>query len=157
VSALRRRELVAMAEPATCRCGSAAGLALALDELERRGWTVAAAVDDAGDLLAGQLSAAGAREVAAVAGRDGVRGLLARAPVGGGWALVAADGALVLLLTGRRGRVRRDLIERIRRERAAGSSHRAIASGLEHDGVPAPRGGPKWSHRTVAYLLERSA
>ncbi len=48
-----------------------------------------------------------------------------------------------------------DTIERIRRERRAGRSLAAIASGLNADSVPTARPGSRWWPSTVRYVLHR--
>jgi DNA invertase Pin-like site-specific DNA recombinase len=48
------------------------------------------------------------------------------------------------------------VITRIRRERARGRSLRAIADGLNADGVPTAQGGRAWYPGTVRYTLIRS-
>jgi hypothetical protein len=45
-----------------------------------------------------------------------------------------------------------DVVDRIRRERAAGRSLRAIASGLEADRVPTGQAGARWWPSTVRHL-----
>ncbi len=47
-------------------------------------------------------------------------------------------------------------IERIRRERAAGSSLAAIANGLNADRIPTAQGGRRWYPATVRYTLKRT-
>jgi DNA invertase Pin-like site-specific DNA recombinase len=47
-------------------------------------------------------------------------------------------------------------IERIRRERAAGTSLAAIANGLNADRVPTAQGGRRWYPATVRYTLKRA-
>jgi DNA invertase Pin-like site-specific DNA recombinase len=47
-------------------------------------------------------------------------------------------------------------IERIRRERAAGSSLAAIANGLNADHIPTAQGGRRWYPATVRYTLKRA-
>ena len=47
-------------------------------------------------------------------------------------------------------------IERIRRERAAGSSLAAIANGLDADRIPTAQGGRRWYPATVRYTLNRA-
>jgi len=47
-------------------------------------------------------------------------------------------------------------LERIRRERAAGSSLAAIANGLNADRVPTAQGGRRWYPATVRYTLTRA-
>jgi site-specific DNA recombinase len=49
------------------------------------------------------------------------------------------------------------VVERIRAERAAGRSMRAIAADLTADGIPTKRGHSSWSHSTVQRILERQA
>ena len=47
-------------------------------------------------------------------------------------------------------------IERIKRERAAGSSLAAIANGLTNDRIPTAQGGRRWYPATVRYTLNRT-
>jgi DNA invertase Pin-like site-specific DNA recombinase len=47
------------------------------------------------------------------------------------------------------------VVERIRREHAAGLSMRTIAQRLTDDGVPTATGGNRWCHSTVQRVLER--
>ena len=47
-------------------------------------------------------------------------------------------------------------IERIGRERAAGTSLAAIANGLNADRVPTAQGGRRWYPATVRYTLNRA-
>jgi DNA invertase Pin-like site-specific DNA recombinase len=47
-------------------------------------------------------------------------------------------------------------IERIRRERAAGTSLAAIANGLNADRIPTAQGGRRWYPATVRYTLNRA-
>ena len=47
-------------------------------------------------------------------------------------------------------------IERIRRERAAGTSLAAIANGLNADRIPTAQGGRRWYPATVRYTLKRA-
>jgi hypothetical protein len=47
-----------------------------------------------------------------------------------------------------------DVVDRIRRERAAGRSLRAIASGLEADGVPTGQGGVRWWPSAIRLLSD---
>lgn len=49
------------------------------------------------------------------------------------------------------------VLDRIRSERAAGRSLRAIAAGLTDDGVPTARGGAAWSSSTVQRVCQVSA
>jgi DNA invertase Pin-like site-specific DNA recombinase len=47
-------------------------------------------------------------------------------------------------------------IERMRRERAAGTSLAAIANGLNADRIPTAQGGRRWYPATVRYTLNRA-
>jgi DNA invertase Pin-like site-specific DNA recombinase len=47
-------------------------------------------------------------------------------------------------------------IDRIRRERAAGTSLTAIANGLKGDGIPTAQGGRRWYPATVRHTLNRT-
>jgi hypothetical protein len=47
------------------------------------------------------------------------------------------------------------VVERIRRERAAGKSMRKIAEGLTVDGIPTATGGSVWSHGTIQRIVMR--
>ena len=47
------------------------------------------------------------------------------------------------------------VVERIRRERAAGHSMRAIADGLTGDGVPTATGKARWAYSSVQRVLQR--
>jgi hypothetical protein len=47
------------------------------------------------------------------------------------------------------------VIERIRRERAAGTSLAAIANGLSTDRIPTAQGDRRWYPSTVRYTLSR--
>jgi len=49
------------------------------------------------------------------------------------------------------------VIERIRRERAAGNSLAAIANGLNTDRIPTAQGGRRWYPSTVRYTLSRAS
>jgi Recombinase len=49
-----------------------------------------------------------------------------------------------------------DAIERIRRERAAGTSLTAIANGLNADAIPTAQGGRRWYPATVRHTLNRT-
>lgn len=49
------------------------------------------------------------------------------------------------------------VVDRIRAERAAGRSMRAIAAALTTDGIKTKRGNAVWSHATIQRILERSA
>ena len=46
--------------------------------------------------------------------------------------------------------------ERIRREREAGRTYRAIAEGLNEDDVPTAQGGAQWWPATVRQVLARA-
>ena len=48
------------------------------------------------------------------------------------------------------------VIERIRRERAAGKSLAAIANGLNTDRIPTAQGGRRWYPTTVRHTLNRT-
>jgi hypothetical protein len=48
------------------------------------------------------------------------------------------------------------VIERIRRERAAGNSLAAIANGLNTDRIPTAQGGRRWYPATIRYTLNRT-
>ena len=48
------------------------------------------------------------------------------------------------------------VIERIRRERAAGNSLAAIANGLNADRIPTAQGGRRWYPATIRYTLNRA-
>jgi DNA invertase Pin-like site-specific DNA recombinase len=48
------------------------------------------------------------------------------------------------------------VIERIRRERAAGNSLAAIANGLNADRIPTAQGGRRWYPATIRYTLNRT-
>jgi DNA invertase Pin-like site-specific DNA recombinase len=47
-----------------------------------------------------------------------------------------------------------DIAERITAERAAGTSLRAIAAGLNDDGIPTAKGGANWYASTVSHVLK---
>lgn len=47
------------------------------------------------------------------------------------------------------------VVERIRRERAAGRTMRAIADGLTADGVPTATGAKRWAYSSVQRVLQR--
>jgi uncharacterized protein YerC len=49
------------------------------------------------------------------------------------------------------------VVERIRRERAAGRSMRAIAAGLTADGIPTATGAATWAYSSVQRVLQRVA
>ena len=49
------------------------------------------------------------------------------------------------------------VIERIRRERAAGNSLAAIANGLNTDRIPTAQGGRRWYPATIRYTLNRTS
>lgn len=49
------------------------------------------------------------------------------------------------------------VVERIRRERAAGRSIRAIAAGLTTDGIPTATGAATWAYSSVQRVLQRVA
>ena len=49
------------------------------------------------------------------------------------------------------------VIERIRRERAAGNSLTAIANGLNAERIPTAQGGRRWYPSTVRYTLSRAS
>jgi len=48
------------------------------------------------------------------------------------------------------------VLERIRRERAAGNSLAAIANGLNADRIPTAQGGHRWYPSTIRYTLNRT-
>jgi DNA invertase Pin-like site-specific DNA recombinase len=50
-----------------------------------------------------------------------------------------------------------DVVARVVRERMAGSTLRAIADGLDADGVPTAQGGKRWQPGTIKALLAREA
>ncbi|HWE55799.1 MAG TPA: recombinase family protein [Acidimicrobiales bacterium] len=58
---------------------------------------------------------------------------------------------------GRRSNVSERVMARVHRERAAGRSLAAIASGLNRDAIPTSQGGRCWHPSTVAHLLGRTA
>jgi DNA invertase Pin-like site-specific DNA recombinase len=58
-------------------------------------------------------------------------------------------------IVGRRSRLPREIIDRITSEREAGRSLRAIADGLNADGVPTGQGGRRWYASTVKKVVER--
>jgi DNA invertase Pin-like site-specific DNA recombinase len=49
------------------------------------------------------------------------------------------------------------VIDRIRRERAAGKSLAAIANGLNADRIPTAQGGRRWYPATIRYTLNRTS
>jgi DNA invertase Pin-like site-specific DNA recombinase len=49
------------------------------------------------------------------------------------------------------------VLERIRRERAAGKSLAAIANGLNADRIPTAQGGRRWYPATVRSTLKRAS
>lgn len=49
-----------------------------------------------------------------------------------------------------------EVVERIRRERAAGRSMRAIADGLTADGIPTATGAARWAYSSVQRVLQRT-
>ncbi len=49
------------------------------------------------------------------------------------------------------------VIDRIRRERAAGKSLATIANGLNADRIPTAQGGRRWYPATVRYTLNRTS
>jgi hypothetical protein len=59
--------------------------------------------------------------------------------------------------SGRRSRLRSDVIARIRREREQGSSFAAIAHGLNRDGIPTGQGGRRWWPSAVRAVFSRSS
>jgi DNA invertase Pin-like site-specific DNA recombinase len=59
------------------------------------------------------------------------------------------------VVLGRPVMIRPAVIERIRREREAGRSLRAIAAGLDLDGIPTAQGGAVWHASTVHAVLAR--
>jgi Recombinase len=48
------------------------------------------------------------------------------------------------------------VLERIKRERAAGRSLAAIANGLNADRIPTAQGGRRWHPATIRYTLNRT-
>jgi hypothetical protein len=58
--------------------------------------------------------------------------------------------------TGRRSTLPPDVVERLRRERAQGSSLAEIARGLNRDSIPTGQGGRQWWPSTVRAVLRRS-
>jgi DNA invertase Pin-like site-specific DNA recombinase len=48
------------------------------------------------------------------------------------------------------------VIERIKRERAAGNSLAAIANGLNSDRIPTAQGGRRWYPATIRHTLNRT-
>jgi hypothetical protein len=48
------------------------------------------------------------------------------------------------------------VIERIRRERAAGKTLAAIADGLNNDHIPTAQGGQRWYPATIHHTLKRT-
>jgi Recombinase len=59
--------------------------------------------------------------------------------------------------SGRRSTVPSEVVARIRRERAQGSSFAEIANRLNRDGIPTGQGGRQWWPSTVRAVLRRSA
>jgi DNA invertase Pin-like site-specific DNA recombinase len=57
---------------------------------------------------------------------------------------------------GRPPQMAQHVLERIRRERAAGRSLAAIANGLNADRIPTAQGGRRWYPATVRYTLNRT-
>jgi DNA invertase Pin-like site-specific DNA recombinase len=57
---------------------------------------------------------------------------------------------------GRPPTITRYVIERIRRERAAGKTLAAIADGLNNDHVPTAQGGQRWYPATIRHTLKRT-
>ena len=49
------------------------------------------------------------------------------------------------------------VVGRIMEELAAGASVRSVQSGLEEDGVPAPRGGARWGRDTIRKMVNEDA
>jgi DNA invertase Pin-like site-specific DNA recombinase len=70
-------------------------------------------------------------------------------------ALAAKKAAGVRL--GRPPTVPQSVVRRIRRQRARGDSLRAIAVGLNEDGVPTAQGGVQWYAATVRHVLLRTS
>ncbi len=58
---------------------------------------------------------------------------------------------------GSKRRVPDEVVERIARERDAGATFRAIAAGLDRDGIPTARGGRKWWPSTIEAMLASAA
>ena len=56
---------------------------------------------------------------------------------------------------GRRASIRPELAERMKAERVGGRSLRAIAAGLNGDGIPTAHGGARWWPSTVRSVLAR--
>ncbi len=56
---------------------------------------------------------------------------------------------------GRPSTMPKSVVNRIKRERAAGKSFAAIADGLNQDSVPTAQGGRRWYPATVRYTLSR--
>jgi hypothetical protein len=145
MSALRRRELLELAEQAGA--SSPAALALALEAAEQAGWHVRGVQD-------GDDEPPWSRRYTVTTGRAEIpRALLERAQLTGGWSLVAADGVLTLVVHGRRRAARRDLVSRLRNLRTRGWTYREIAAQLEGEGVLTPRGKTRWGPGNVAWLL----
>ncbi len=69
-----------------------------------------------------------------------------------GLAAKRAEGVVL----GRRPDITPDVIERARRMRDAGETFAAIASTLNAEGVPAPRGGRQWWPSTIQRALKRA-
>jgi len=147
VSARRRREVCDMVQSLQCEScgGSAAALAVLLEELERRhGYTVAGAADET------ETAIAHVAEHSAP-----IRELIDRAIAGRGWALViSSDGAIVTIANSRR-QTRRDAVRTILRLHAQGKAPFAIARELSQRGIPTPRGAAAWSHETVRRVIAR--
>jgi DNA invertase Pin-like site-specific DNA recombinase len=70
-------------------------------------------------------------------------------------ALAAKKAAGVRL--GRPPTVPQPVVRRIQRQRARGDSLRAIADGLNEDGVPTAQGGVRWYAATVRHVLLRTS
>ncbi len=58
---------------------------------------------------------------------------------------------------GRRRRVPDEVVERIVSERQGGATFRAIAAGLDRDGIPTARGGRRWWPSTIEAMLASAA
>src|SRR4051794_2561395 len=135
MSALRRKQLVAIAEELQDTAPSTAALAVVLDDLGSRGGWRIRGTDEAGEGSELSLVLAGHRELVS---------LLLRARRTG-WAVLLSSDGVGILLTGGHPRADRSVERRIVREHQAGSSLRQIARDLQADGVPTSRGGT-WDH-----------
>lgn len=147
MTALRRKELVAIAEQLQDATPSPAALAMALDDLGNHGWRIRGTDQE------GETSELNERKVAYLARHTELAPLLLRASRTGWTLLLSADG-VGCLLSGGHARTHFEAERRIVREHRAGRSLRQIARDLEADGVPTSRGG-RWDHSSVAYVLAR--